>query len=175
MTNEFILEDRLQKIRSVVSKYGEENFYISFSGGKDSTVLHYLIDMALSGNKIPRVYTNTGIEFTDIVDFVRSFKDDRFQIISPTRNIKQTLQEVGYPFKSKKHSAYVERYQKQGYTTSVKQYLGIREDKEPWSAYNTCPRVLRYQFEDKIDLNISSKCCDELKKKPMKEWCKKKS
>ena len=34
--NEFLLFDRLEKIRSVIDKYGEENFYISFSGGKDS-------------------------------------------------------------------------------------------------------------------------------------------
>ena len=42
--NEFLLEDRLQKIRQVASKYSEENFYISFSGGKDSTVLSALED-----------------------------------------------------------------------------------------------------------------------------------
>lgn len=68
--NEFLLEDRLQKIRSVINKYGEENFYISFSGGKDSTVLSALIDMACPENKIPRVYANTGIELNMIRDFV---------------------------------------------------------------------------------------------------------
>ena len=68
--NEFLLEDRLTKIRSVIGKYGEENFYISFSGGKDSMVLSALIDMALPDNKIPRVYANTGIEYRLIVEFV---------------------------------------------------------------------------------------------------------
>ena len=38
----------------------ENNAYISFSGGKDSTILHYLIDLALPNNKIPRVFINTG-------------------------------------------------------------------------------------------------------------------
>lgn len=33
--NEFILQDRLGVIRDTIHKYGEENFYISFSGGKD--------------------------------------------------------------------------------------------------------------------------------------------
>ena len=59
--NEFLLQDRLQKIRQIINKYGEENFYISFSGGKDSTVLSALVDMAVPENKIPRVYANTGI------------------------------------------------------------------------------------------------------------------
>lgn len=60
MDNKFILQDRIQKIRSIISKYGEENFFISFSGGKDSCVLDKLIDIALPDNKIPRVYINTG-------------------------------------------------------------------------------------------------------------------
>lgn len=101
--NEFILEDRLNVIRDTISKYGEENFYLSFSGGKDSTVVHHLLDMALP-NKIPRVFSNTGIEYNSVVKFVNEIKDDRFEIIYPKKNIKKMLDEVGYPFKSKEHS-----------------------------------------------------------------------
>ena len=42
--NEILLQDRLDKIRQVIDQYGEENFCLSFSGGKDSTVLSALID-----------------------------------------------------------------------------------------------------------------------------------
>lgn len=69
--NDLVLFDRLEVIRNTINKYGEENFYISFSGGKDSTVLHYIIDEALPNNKIPRVYINTGIEYNDILKFVK--------------------------------------------------------------------------------------------------------
>ena len=75
ISNEFMLQDRLQKIKQIIRKYGEENFYISFSGGKDSTVLSALIDMALPDNKIPRVYANTGIEYRMILDFVEREKE----------------------------------------------------------------------------------------------------
>lgn len=69
--NEFLLADRIQKIKSINELYDlENNAYISFSGGKDSTVLHYLIDEALPNNKIPRVYLNTGIEYKSIVSYV---------------------------------------------------------------------------------------------------------
>lgn len=65
--NEFMLQDRIAKIKSINEQYDLENkAYISFSGGKDSTVLHYLIDEALPGNKIPRVFLNTGIEYKDV-------------------------------------------------------------------------------------------------------------
>ena len=79
---------------------------MSFSGGKDSTILHYLLDQALPNNKIPRVFINTGIEYQMIVDFVKGLaaKDDRFVILNPTQAIKPMLEKYGYPFKSKQHS-----------------------------------------------------------------------
>jgi 3'-phosphoadenosine 5'-phosphosulfate sulfotransferase (PAPS reductase)/FAD synthetase len=95
--NEFILQDRLGVIRDTINKYGEENFYLSFSGGKDSTVLHHLIDLALPNNKIPRVFANTGIEYIYIYMFVKELadKDSRFTIIRPSQNIRQTLEKYG--------------------------------------------------------------------------------
>ena len=69
--NEFLLADRIQKIQSMNKLYNlEENAYISYSGGKDSTVLSHLIDEALPNNKIPRVYLNTGIKYLMVVSFV---------------------------------------------------------------------------------------------------------
>ena len=62
--NEFLLRDRIAKIKSINEQYDlENNAYLSFSGGKDSTVLHYLLDEALPENKIPRLFLNTGIEY----------------------------------------------------------------------------------------------------------------
>ena len=112
MDNELILFDRLEVIKSTIAKYGEENFYLSFSGGKDSTVVHHLLDMALPENRIPRVFSNTGIEYKANVDHVRSISDDRFVIIPPSKNIPQTLQKVGYPFKSKIYSGHYSIYRK---------------------------------------------------------------
>ena len=74
--NDFILFDRIEVIKKTIEKYGEENFYISFSGGKDSTVLHHLIDEAIPGNKIPRVFMNTGIEYNDIRRFVEKLTEN---------------------------------------------------------------------------------------------------
>ena len=62
--NEFLLQDRITKIKSINEQYDlENNSYISFSGGKDSTILHHLFDLALPGNKIPRLFINTNIEY----------------------------------------------------------------------------------------------------------------
>ena len=169
--NGFLLYDRLTKIQSVIRKYGEENFYISFSGGKDSTVLSALVDRALPNNKIPRVYANTGIELNMIRDFVFDMAktDDRVVIIKPSTPIKPMLEKEGYPFKSKEHSLYVSEYQRMGEKSAYyTRYLYPEEKRKRYG----CPKILRYQFTPKFNLKISKKCCDELKKKPLKKWMK---
>ena len=167
MDAELILFDRLNIIRDVIHKYGEDKFYISYSGGKDSTVLHYLIDEALPGNRIPRVYADTGIEYNDVKAFVRSMADhdDRITIIKPSVNIKQMLERDGYPFKSKEHSNIVRVFQNSGRGLTVNRYLS-------GDCRNPCPQVLRYQFSDKNTLKISDKCCRRMKKEPFNNWMK---
>lgn len=172
MDNELLLFDRIEKIKQIIGKYGEDKFYISFSGGKDSTVLHHLVDIALPGNKIPRVFGNTGIEYNAIVKFVKEMaeKDNRFEIISPKKNIKQMLEEVGYPFKSKEHSTKLGCWQKGSRTKSIMKYANL-DGHNDGSRY-TCPKILQYQFSNDFNLKISEKCCHELKKKPFKHWQK---
>ena len=170
--NEFLLQDRLQKIKQIIEKYEEKNFYISFSGGKDSTVLSELIDMAIPGNIIPRVYANTGIELNMIQDFVLNMQktDDRIIIVKPTIPIKQMLEKEGYPFKSKLHAHCVDLYQKYGFEKNmVKGYLGKRP--EFWHSQQ-CPKKLRYQFTDENKLKISDMCCVRLKEDPLINWSK---
>ena len=167
MDNELLLFDRLQVIKDTITKYGEENFYLSFSGGKDSTLLSWLIDEALPGNKIPRVFINTGIEYLMIVDFVKELaaKDDRFVIIQPSKPIKKILEEYGYPFKSKEHSTKLHEWQQGNRDTkSIKKYIS--------GAPFQCPDILLYQFSDNFDLKVSQFCCHKLKKEPAKKWAK---
>lgn len=173
MDNEFLLQDRLQKIRQIVNKYGEENFYISFSGGKDSTVLSALVDMALPENRIPRVYVDTGIDYEMVRKFVvtMSHTDDRVVIIKPRVPIKPMLEEKGYPFKSKEHSLILETYQKSGLKTHwVKQYLQVDTERPNKKDCYACPKCLRRQFSEDYNLKVSDSCCKELKEVPLKQW-----
>lgn len=168
MDNELLLFDRLEIIKTTITKYGEDNFYLSFSGGKDSTILHYLIDQALPNNKIPRVFINTGIEYQAIVDFVKGLaKDDpRFIILNPTQAIKPMLEKYGYPFKSKQHSHNVMVYQHSGIGLSVKRYLGIVESNTQFR----CPKSLLYQFTPEFKIRLSDNCCRKMKKEPIHKW-----
>ena len=171
MDNEFILIDRLDIIKKTIEKYGEQNFYISFSGGKDSMVLHALIDEALPNNKIPRVFINTGIEYTDMIKFVKQMakQDDRIIIYNSNVHIKKMLEKYGYPFKSKEHAHKVATYQHSGYCKTVQIYVdGVRPNGD--KSFVKCPKKLMYQFTPQNQLKISDKCCDNLKKKVIKRY-----
>ena len=170
MDFELELFDRINAIKDTILKYGEENFYLSFSGGKDSTILHYLLDIALPNNQIPRVYVNTGIGLSKIDEFVNELsKDDkRIIIIKPDLPIKQTLEKYGYPFKSKHHSYMVEKFQRLGMIYGVKNYLDIGESK----VQRTCPKKLKYQFSQDFKIKISDLCCLKMKEEPMTKWAK---
>ena len=168
---ELLLLDRIKVIQEANKKYDlDNNAYISFSGGKDSTVLSVLVDLALPNNKIPRVFLNTGIEYVSIYKFVKKLaeKDDRFIMLKPTQPIQQMLNKYGYPFKSKQHSLNVSVYQhSKTLTSTTKKYLGIDGNKP--SMYR-CPKSLEYQFTPKFDIKLSDRCCYKMKKEPAHRW-----
>lgn len=127
-----------------------------------------LIDLALPGNDIPRVYADTGIELNMVKNYVlkKAETDSRIVILKPSKPIKQLLEEKGYPFKSKMHSKWLDYYQRKGMIPSVKNYLGIGEK----DIYHSCPKKLKYQFSEDFKIRVSDKCCEELKEKPLKNY-----
>ena len=164
---EEILKNRIFKINQVFNQFDIKNFAISYSGGKDSNVLSELIDLAVPGNHIPRVFMHTGIELNAVVDFVKQKQkeDYRIHIIRPQKNIKSVLEEYGYPFKSKEHSSKVFEYKRLGMREWIREYAD-----GDFGGRISCPKILRYQFTDECKLKISDKCCKELKEKPLKNW-----
>lgn len=60
-----------RRIRDWVKKYGEDGVYVSFSGGKDSTVLLHIVREMYPD--IEAVFVNTGLEYPEIQKFVKTF------------------------------------------------------------------------------------------------------
>lgn len=73
------------------------NVYVSFSGGKDSTVLLDLVRKKYPD--VPAVFVNTGLEYPEIVEFVNTIPN--VKTIRPKMNFKQVLDTYGYPVISK--------------------------------------------------------------------------
>ena len=85
------------RIRQWVNEYGEDGVYVSFSGGKDSTVLLDLVRQSYPN--VPAVFIDTGLEYPEIREFVKTF--DNVEWIKPKYNFRKVIEKYGYPFISK--------------------------------------------------------------------------
>ena len=85
-----LTEDR---IRAWVHEFGEEGVCVSFSGGKDSTVLLHIVRNLYP--KVKAVFSNTGLEYPEIQRFVRGFENT--DIIVPEINFRDVVTQFGYP------------------------------------------------------------------------------
>ena len=74
--------------------------YISFSGGKDSTVLKHLVESIYPN--VVSVFCDSGLEYPEIKNFVRNQKN--VTIIRPKMNFNKVIKEYGYPVVSKEIS-----------------------------------------------------------------------
>lgn len=113
-----------QRIREWVHKYGEDGVYVSFSGGKDSTVLLHLV-REMYGDAIPGVFVDTGLEYPEIREFVRTF--DNIVWLKPKKNFRQVIAEYGYPVISKEISERI-YYAKQGSEWAIQCMSGANPD-----------------------------------------------
>ena len=78
------------------------NVHVSFSGGKDSTVLLDLVRETLCDDSIPAVFSNTGLEYAQIQRFVRETPNS--EIIRPRMRFDEVISTYGYPIISKEVS-----------------------------------------------------------------------
>lgn len=86
-----------QRIREWVRKYGTDGVFVSFSGGKDSTVLLHIARQMYPD--IKAVFVDTGLEYPEIRQFVKTF--DNVEILRPKMSFVDVIKKYGYPIISK--------------------------------------------------------------------------
>lgn len=158
--------------------------YVSFSGGKDSTVLAYIAAQVCSVLKCDLIlwFSDTGLEFPELKKHVKSFveylrrtytdihielvidypKDKNGKRIS----FRDVILDVGYPIISKEVAQKVEfaRSKPDGYCAEA-----FDPDSDYCKKYpKNCLKRWRGLLE--APFKISSKCCDIMKKKPAKAF-----
>ena len=107
------------RIKQWVEHYGIDHVYVSFSGGKDSSVL---MDIARKMYPdIKAVFLDTSLEFPELRDFVKRF--DNVEYIKPKMNFRQVIEKYGYPVISKEVSECV--YGARKYLTSLLQEMNL--------------------------------------------------
>ena len=93
-----------RRIQEWIDYYGENRVYISFSGGKDSTVLLKLVREV--NPNIPAVFVDTGLEYPELKQFVNSI--DNVITLRPEMSFKQVIETYGYPMISKEQANYLD-------------------------------------------------------------------
>lgn len=163
------------------------NVVISFSGGKDSTVLTHLVHGIYPD--VPLVFANTGLEYPEIQEFARKMCA---QFVRPKMRFDEVISKYGYPLIGKEvaQAIYAARHV---YSVAIKkgsnvdkldgswineqsertrkriEFLGKRTDKDGNTSqfYNKTkwlPLLQETQFP------ISHYCCDIMKKGPIKKY-----
>lgn len=133
--------------------------YVSFSGGKDSTVL---LDMARRiYPDIEAVFIDTGLEYPEIREFVKTF--DNVTWLKPKMNFRQVIEKYGYPLISKEQAAFIQECR----TTNSEKLRAIRLN---GNKYGRGKISKRWVSLIAAPFKISGKCCDVMKKSPAKQF-----
>lgn len=207
---EIKIEKTKLRIQEFVNYFGIDGVYLSFSGGKDSSVLAHIIQ-EMYGAKIPFLFANTGLEFPELVDHVKyieisyenfleninNYNIDKLKKINKTKNLHsldvikmdrpnlvivkpkktfiQVLKEDGYPILSKVNAFRINQVKtptkKNSHTRKIRLNNYVLNKDGTFSKTRNAvmiPKKWRYLIE--APFKISSKCCDNFKKKPFKEY-----
>jgi 3'-phosphoadenosine 5'-phosphosulfate sulfotransferase (PAPS reductase)/FAD synthetase len=160
-------------------EYWDGQVYVSFSGGKDSTVLKHIVDGMY--DDVPALFVNTGLEYPEIQQFVRNIKAGKYdcfnsdvEIVRPEMRFDEVVKKYGYPVVSKEVSKKVHDANsakrngyKHSYTTKYFNGDALTPDGSK-SPYN----MEKWKYLLDADFDISNKCCDVMKKKPAKQYGK---
>jgi 3'-phosphoadenosine 5'-phosphosulfate sulfotransferase (PAPS reductase)/FAD synthetase len=140
--------------------YWNGQVYVSFSGGKDSTVLLHLVRSMYPN--VPAVFADTGLEYPEIREFVRS--TENVTIIRPEMTFKSVIEKYGYPVISKRQAQYIREAR-----NTNSEYLYRRRTE----GINRDGSIAQYakisdQWLYLIDapFKIDDRCCHVMKKRP---------
>lgn len=163
------IEMTVQRIRGWYEYYNG-NVAISFSGGKDSTVLmHIARNHWMCGYDIKGVFVDTGLEYSEIRQFVKTF--DNVEIIRPKMRFDEVIKKYGYPIISKEVSQilYYARVGGKYGDECIQKLNGELMYKGKPSPYN----ATKWKPLLDTDFKISDRCCGVMKKAPLHEYSKK--
>lgn len=156
------------RIQEWVDFYGVDGVYVSFSGGKDSTVLLHIVREMYPN--IEAVFVNTGLEYPEIQRFVKTF--DNVTIVRPKMRFDEVIKKYGYPLISKEVSKRCWEYHNAilkgtlETTLAFKEFNGLRGKRNGGSFFNK----EKYKPLVEMDVRYSHKCCDIMKKEAAKQF-----
>lgn len=146
------------RIEEWIRYYGEENVYVSFSGGKDSTTLLHLV-RSVNPN-IEAVFVDTGLEYPEVKSLVN--KTENVTILRPDMSFKQVIEKYGYPMVSKEQANYLDDIRNSTEKMRMRRLNGDSQGRFKLSK--------KWHYLIDAPFKVSHRCCNEMKKKPVKKY-----
>ena len=159
------LERKIQVTQTRIIEWYQKNdgkVYVSFSGGKDSTVLLDLVRRIYPD--VPAVFIDTGLEYPELREFVKTIPNVTW--LKPEMNFRKVIETYGYPIISKEVSKRVhwgKRYLEEGKVgywayQSLTQSVFTKDGKRsPYDKH-------KYGYLLDAPFKVSDNCCKIMKK-----------
>lgn len=153
--------------------YWDGQVYVSFSGGKDSTVLKHIVDNTPGVYDVPAVFVNTGLEYPEIQRFVKDVQAGKWDcfnsdvvILRPEMRFDEVIKKYGYPVISKDISTCI-KWAKTGSKSRIDRLNGtcVMKDGRP-SMFNCA----KWKFMLEAPYEVGADCCKVMKKKPSAKY-----
>lgn len=176
------LDDKFQRTLANVSEWysrWDNEVFVAFSGGKDSTVLADICARwcKLVGKTLYLLFVNTGLEYPEIQKFVKEYAQylrEKYgievvlDIVRPEMRFDDVIKTYGYPIISKSVSNCV-----RGAKNGSKSRINLLNGKDcDGSDRKSKFSKLKYKPLLDVDFKISEQCCDVMKKKPSLKYQK---
>jgi 3'-phosphoadenosine 5'-phosphosulfate sulfotransferase (PAPS reductase)/FAD synthetase len=142
------------------------NVSVSFSGGKDSTVLLSLVRRLFP--EVPAVFCNTGLEYPEITRFVAAHEN--VTVMRPKKPFHQVIRDHGWPLVSKKVARGIQILRNpSGANQNIWRLYdqGINRRGEAVSGFKVPER---WRFLVSAPFECSDLCCTVMKKEPMARY-----
>lgn len=151
--------------------------YVSFSGGKDSTVLKHIVDSMYSD--VPAVFVNTGLEYPEIQQFVRDVKTGKWdcfntdvEILRPEMRFDEVIKKYGYPVISKEVAQSLYEVSRSALLHNIPKretmpYFRKFSKEGQYASEKSAFCCAKYDFLLDAPFESSHMCCRVMKKKPV--------
>lgn len=153
-------------IQEAFNEFGEDKVYVSYSGGKDSTVLSHISKQLCPD--ILHLFANTTNEYPETIQHVnweKEYNHTNIITVIPKDSkgkiwtFKYVVEYYGYPMFSKRIA------------NAIRTYRNAKTQKTKQHSIDYINRNFK-KYDKYKELNISDKCCDKLKKEPLKRKAK---
>lgn len=163
------LKDKIDLSQERITEWYEAwdgEVYVSFSGGKDSTVLLSLVRNLYP--EVPAVFMNTGLEWPEVLRFVKTIENVIW--VRPKMPFHKVVEKYGYPVGSKRIAKQIRIIQNPTEKNIITRNLylyGIKGDGSESKSWKLPNKWRDLAFSD---IPVHDICCDKIKKEPVHRY-----